>query len=335
MAYLVLAISLLYALIWGAGLMLSLRSDGKKTVWIPVSGLLLFVGFSASSAMAVQTAMANPPKLTVENFLAATTGMSVDDLSGVFGAPKADEVQYDFKGEYSLVFPEEVNNRLRGERHAEQVDAKLGIKISGEPGRAHPRRGEGLGAMADEENNGLLGVEIAVMENGNMLRLVEGAEGSASELEEEPEGTVEVKYWQYETDMTPEEVAKRLGELIDETDAWHAEGSPDSDPRSVFITPENEANGGTICNTVCSAKVQNVTTAVGIRGFTDGTEQQFKGGEDETWVKVWQEDGVLMDADFSTNNRMIVAGFINDEMVGIVQSGLTLPPEAPAEAPAE
>ena len=335
MAYLVLAISLLYALIWGAGLMLSLRSDGKKTVWIPVLGLLLFGGFSAGSAMAVQTAMSNPPRLTVETFQAATTGMNGEDLNGLFGTPKADETEYDFKGEYSLVFPEEVNNRLRGERHAEQVDAKLAIKISGEPGRAHPRRGEGLGALAEEEKNGLLGVEIVVMENGNMLRLVEGEDGSASELEEEPEGTVEVKYWQYETDMTAEAVAKLLGELVDETDAWHAEGSPDSDPRSVIITPELEANGGTVCNTVCSAKVQNVTTAVGIRGFTDGTEQSFKGGEDETWVKVWQEDGVLMDADFSTSNRMIIAGFINGEMVGIVQSGLTLPPEAPAEAPAE
>ena len=335
MAYLVLAISLLYALIWGAGLMLSLRSDGKKTVWIPVLGLLLFVGFSAGSAMAVQTAIANPPRLTVESFLSAKTGMTPEDLNGVFGTPKADEIAYDFKGEYNLNFPEEVNNRLRGERHAEQIDAKLSIKITGEPGRAHPRRGEGLGATADEEKNGLLGVEINVMENGNLLRIVEGAEGSASELEEEPEGTVEVKYWQYESDMTAEEVAKRLGELIDETDAWHAEGSPDSDPRSVIITPENEENGGTVCNTVCSAQVQNVTTAVSIRGFTDATEQNFKGGEDETWVKVWQEDGILMDADFSTANRMIIAGFIKGEMVGIVQSGLVLPPEAPAEAPAE
>jgi hypothetical protein len=61
----------------------------------------------------------------------------------------------------------------------------------------------------------------------------------------------------------------------------------------------------------------------------------FKGGEDETWVKVWQENGILMDADFSTSNHMVVAGFIKGEMVGIVQSGLDIPPEAPSEAPAE
>lgn len=318
MAYLVLAISLLYALIWGAGLMLSLRSDGKKTVWIPVLGLLLFVGFSASSAMAVQTAMANPPLLTPENFFAAKAGMTEDALSGLLGTPKSDDIDYDFKNEYSLVFPEGVASRLRDVRHAEQVDATMSIKITGEPGRVHPTRGEGLGALAGgEETNGIVGAEIVLFENGNEFRVLEG------------------EHWEYDAEMTAEDVAKKLGELIDASDAWHAEGSPDSDPRSVIITPEIETNGGTVCNESCSAQIVQATTAMGIRGFVDGTEQQFKGGEDETWVKVWQENGVLMDADFSTSNRMIIAGFINGEMAGIVQSGLDIPPDAPSEAPAE
>jgi hypothetical protein len=42
-----------------------------------------------------------------------------------------------------------------------------------------------------------------------------------------------------------------------------------------------------------------------------------------------------MDADFSTSNHMIIAGFVKGEMVGITQSGLDMPPEPPSEAPAE
>jgi hypothetical protein len=309
MAYLVLAISLIYALLWGAGLMLSLRSDGNKSVWIPVLGLLLFVGFSAGSAMAVQTAIANPPRLTVQNFLAARVGMTPEDLNGLFGTPKPDDLNYDFKGDYSITFPEEVASRLR--------DATMSIKIVGEPGRVHPTRGEGLGAPANEEKNGIVGLEIVLRENGNELRILEGQD------------------WTYEEQMTAEDVAKKLGELIDASDAWHAQGSPDSDPRSVIITPEIETNRGTVCNEACSAQIMQVTTAANIRGFTDGSEQKFKGGEDETWVTVWQEDGVLMDADFSTSNHMIIAGFVKGEMVGITQSGLDMPPEPPSEAPAE
>ncbi|MFT5685175.1 MAG: hypothetical protein ACI8RZ_006124, partial [Myxococcota bacterium] len=248
MAYLVLAISLIYVLIWGSGLMLSLRSDGKKTVWIPVLGLLMFIGFTAGSAMAVQTAMANPPLLTTANFFAAKVGMTEADLTGLFGPPKSDDIKYDFKNDYSLVFPEEVTGRLRQDRRAPQVEATLTFKITGDPGRVHKTRGEGLGALADEENNGIVGAEIVIRENGNELRILEG------------------EHWTYEEEMTAEDIAKKLGELIDETDAWHAEGSPDSAPRTVIITPELEANGGTAGNEACSAQITQTTTAMSIRG---------------------------------------------------------------------
>ena len=318
MAYLVLAISLVYALLWGAGLMISMRSDGKKTVWIPVLGLLLFIGFSAGSAMAVQTAMANPPRITLDTFYSVKDGMSPEDLNGLFGTPAAEDEEYDFNA-YSIVYPDGVRSRLRSmtDRRAEQVDATLSMKFTGEPSRANLRRGEGLGSPADEERNGLMGVEIVLRENGNETRILEGED------------------WEYTDDMTAEEVAKTIGDLIDATDAWHAEGSPDSSPRSVLITPEIEENGGTVCNENCAAQITQITKAVSIRGFTDATEQGFRGGEDETHVRIWDEVGILMDADFSTANRMIIAGFVNDELVGVHQSGLEVPPEEPAEAPAE
>ncbi len=318
MAYLVLVISIIYTLLWGLGLFFSLRSDGKKTLWIPVLGLVFFIGLTVSSVSAVQYTMANPSKLTAENYLKLKLGQSLEQTKAFLGEPQPDEREFDFNV-YQIRFPTEVAGKLRGDRHHDEVDATLSFKISGEPSKANLRRGEGLGAPATSERNGLMGVEIVLQENGNEFHIVEGVD------------------WNYEDDMTAEDVAKKLGEVIDAHEDWIAEGSPDSDPRSVIITPEKEENGGTVCNEVCSGRVAipesedenpTPTSAIIMRSYTDGSEVKFRGGEDETFVKIWEEPGRVMDADFSTTNKMIIIGFVKDKLVGISQVGLDLPPEA-------
>lgn len=311
MAYLVLVICITYSLLWAAGLAFAVRSDGQKAIWVPALGLVLFIAGSASSAMSVQQATANPPKLTEESYTALTVGMTLEDAEGILGTAQPDEKEFDLN-KFSLTVPNEVSSRLRGAKHAAARDAQLVISFSGEPSRANLRRGEGLGLAATEEANGIMGLEVAIRENGNELKIVEG------------------EHWNYEDDMTPEQIAEKFAELIDAEDAWNAEVNEDK-PKQVVITPELEANKASACNEACTAQVlTGANTSVKIRGADDGSEMKFSGGEDEAFVKFWFEEGVLMDADFSTSDKLVIGGFIAGKMVGKTQSGIDIP-APPAE----
>lgn len=307
MAYLVLVICITYSLLWAAGLAFAVRSDGQKAIWVPALGLVLFIAGSASSAMSVQQATANPPKLTEDNYNALQVGMTLADTEGVFGSAEPDEKEFDLN-KFSLTLPREVSSRLRGEKHADARDAQLVISFSGEPTRANlrPRKGEGLGRQAIEENNGVMGLEVVIRENGNELKIVEG------------------EHWNYEDDMTPEQIATKFAELIDADDAWNAEVDEDK-PKRVTVTPALEGNKASACNEACSAQVMTgPNSSVKIRGADDGSEMKFRGGEDEAFVKFWYEEGVLMDADFSTADKLVIAGFIAGKMVGKVQAGIDI-----------
>jgi hypothetical protein len=325
MAFLLLAFSAFYTLLWAAGLLLTLKSDGERNLPVPVIGLLAFLGLSGYVGMAANEAMNNPPKVTAENYGKISEGASLDDVTAVLGAPAPDDKDFDFAS-YRISFPEKVTRRLRsGMRKAERVEASVKLKIKGEPSKANLRRGEGLGAPANAERGGLMGLTIVLTENENETRIVEG------------------EHWTYEDDMSAEDVAKKIAEAIDATDAWTAEGSTDDEPTMITIEPELEANFGSACNDgACTVQIAaasepeeegaplDVTGAVRIRSRADGKPADLRGGEDETFVKIWQEDGVLLDGDFSTDHRMIIAGFIKGELVGKTQANLGIE-EAPAE----
>lgn len=317
MAFLLLAFSAFYSLLWALGVLLTLKSDGERNLPVPVIGLLVFLGLSGYVGMRANEAMSNPPKVTAENFAQLADGASVDAAKALFGEPAGDDDEFDFAS-YRISFPEKVTRRLRsGMRSAERVEASIKLKIVGEPSEANMRRGEGLGAPANAERGGLMGLTIVLVENENETRIVEG------------------EHWNYEDNMTAEDVAKKIAEAIDATEAWAAEGSTDDEPTMVTITPALESNFGSACNDgKCTVQIAaasepeeegaplDVTGAVRIRSRADGKPADLRGGEDETFVKIWQEDGVLLDGDFSTDNRMVIAGFIKGELVGKTHSGL-------------
>ncbi len=325
MAYLLLAFAAFYTLLWAAGLLLTLKSDGERNLPVPVIGLLMFLGLSGYVGMAANEAMNNPPKVTADNFGKLSTGMSLDDVKGVLGEPAPADKDFDLAS-YRISFPEPVTRRLRGGmKHADRIEANVKLKIVGEPSKANLRRGEGLGAPANAERGGLMGLTLVLTENENETRIVEG------------------EHWTYEDDMSAEDVAKKIAEAIDATEAWSAEGSTDDEPTMVTITPALEANFGSACNDgKCTIQVAaasepeeegadlDVTGAVRIRSRADGKPADLRGGEDETFVHIWQENGVLLDADFSTDHRMVIAGFIKGELVGTTQSGLGIETEEDA-----
>ena len=338
MGYLILGICVVYTLLWGAGLLFAVRSDGKRALWIPALGLLLFIAGSAQSAIYLQEALANPPQLTEANYNQVKEGMSPDEVAALFGPAEPEEREFNLQS-FSVVYPREISGRLRGDKRSPAQDARMVIKIIGEPGEVKRRNSEGLAAPATYEGGGVVGLQIALIENGNEVVFTEGEEGD----------------WKYEDNMTAEDVAKTLGDIIDAHPSWIAEGSPEDAPTSINIAPELEENKASTCNEVCTARVVSeetieeepkkegeepevkpvATGAVKVRGVSDGTEQKFSGGQDEAYVQFWHEDGILMDHDFGTGDRLVIVGFIADKVVGKVQSGIdiTAPPaEATADA---
>jgi hypothetical protein len=117
-------------------------------------------------------------------------------------------------------------------------------------------------------------------------------------------------------------------------------GSTDEEPNMVTITPELEENFGEACNGGnCTVQVVaasepepvaegeakpelDVTTSIIIRSKTDGKPQDFRGGASEAYMWIWAEDGVVLDTDFSNEDRIVVVGFDNHKVVGMVQAGL-------------
>ncbi len=180
-----------------------------------------------------------------------------------------------------------------------------------------------------------------------------GADLEAGKTYRNAEGQVfTFAFWTYEDDDTPEIVARKIGEAIDSTESWVGVGSTDEEPNMVTITPELEENFGTACNDgKCTIQVVaasepepvaegeatpplDVTTSIIIRSKTDGKPQVFRGGASEAYVWIWHEKGVLLDTDFSNEDRIVVVGFDDHKVVGMVQAGLGVQAPAAPKAPA-
>ena len=63
-----------------------------------------------------------------------------------------------------------------------------------------------------------------------------------------------------------------------------------------------------------------------IRNNPNGVRVQFRGGDDAAQLMFWEEIDIILDDDFNTNRRLVVAGFINDQLISIGQSGMELDP---------
>jgi hypothetical protein len=330
MVYLLLAFAGIYSLLWLIGLALAVRST-ERNLAIPAIGLLGFLGLTGFAGMKTTEAMDNPHKLTAEKYNQLKEGMTPDEVKALFGEPSPIDEKYELTT-YHIGMPKGLNRSLSmDQRHIDRVEASIKVKISGEPSKAQlGRRDEGLGAPANAERNGLTGASIKLVENGNETIITEG------------------EHWTYEDDDTPEIVAKKIAEAIEATEAWSAVGSTDEEPQMLTITPKLEANFGTACNDTCTVQVLpatepepvaegeeekplDVTGAIIIRSKTDGKPQEFRGGSEEAYVWIWDEDGRVLDTDFSNEDRIVVVGFDKHKVISSVQAGLGIAP-TPAAA---
>jgi hypothetical protein len=353
MVYLLLAIAAVYSLLWTVGLILTLRSSERNLI-VPIIGLLGFLGLAAFSTSTMQEAEANPHMLTADRYSKLATGMTPDEVKSLFGDPAPIEQKYNL-ATYHIGMPKGLNRSLsKDTRHVERVEASMKIKVTGEPSKANlGRRGEGLGAPANYERGGLTGLSLKLVEENSITYIVETTDADR-EVEQaevaEGEPATFYSYWTYEDDDTPELVAAKIGEAIEATEGWTAVGSTDEEPNMVTVKPALEANFGTACHEgACTLQVVaaseaepvaegeeippvDVTGAIILRSKTDGKPQEFRGGQEEAYVWIWDEKGVVLDTDFSNEDRIVVIGFDNHKVVSSVHSGLGIEATTKEEA---
>ena len=304
MAYLFLVISIVYAAFWTLGLLLSLRSEGPKAPFVPAAGVLGFLALTFTSFSATSEAMSNPLKLTREAYNMIKEGMTTDEVTSAIGLPQSDPASIDLT-EYRLSIPSAIKYRLvDGAFTADATPAKLTVKIFGEPSKRGDRRNPGLGSSAEEEANGLVGLVLVLTENENETVITEG------------------EHWTYENGDTPEIVAKKIGDAIEETESWTAEGSPEDNPNHVKIESAIEENNGTVGNTMMAQVTTGKNTSVRVGTRNDGTPDNFRGGQDDVLVQVWFEKDVIMDANFTIGNRVAAIGYLGGKVSFLRESGI-------------
>ena len=309
MAYLMLVVGLAYAVIWAIGLKFAAGSAGPRNVVVPAAGLLAFLGLSGVSAMAAKDAMDNPEILTPAAYLGLQYNNSTEEVLGKLGPAVEDPDRrgYDLTGK-GLVIPSEISARLpAGENDAEAINAKMVLTIIGDPGRRNQRKT--LGAKAANEGNGLSGLQIVLKENDNEVTFTEGEE------------------WTYENGDTAETVAKKIGEAIDAHPSWTAEGSTELAPTKVIIQSELEPNIGTIGNSQEGWVATGKNTSVKVGIVDNGSAQKFRGGMDSVSLKFWFEKEAVLDGNFSMTDRLVLVGFIGDQLKAVRQYGIDLTTE--------
>lgn len=322
MAYLMLVVGLIYSVTWGMGLLFATKSDGPRNIFVPALGLLGFIGLSGMSAMAAKDAMDNPEKLTPAAYMGIKYNQTIEEVEALLGSAEVDpdRSEYNLTGR-GLVIPSEISARLpSGENHAEAIPAKLVLTVIGEPGRRN-KRGT-LGARADNEGNGVSGLQIVLKENENEVTFTEGED------------------WTYENDDTAETVAKKIGEAIDAHESWSAEGSTELAPTKVIIQaqidtdddaeaeaeaePKKPRNVGTLGNDMEGWVATGANTAIKVGIADNGEPQNFRGGMDSVDLKFWVENEAVLDGNFSMTDRLVLAGFIDGKLKAVRQAGIDL-----------
>ncbi len=309
MAYVMLVIGLAYAGIWAFGLKCAAKSSGPKNVVVPTLGLLGFLSLSAVSAMAAKDAMDSPEVLTPGAYLGLKYNSTSEEVLSKLGpaVENPNRASYDLTGK-GLVIPSEISARLpAGENNAEAINAKMVLTIIGEPGRRNQRNT--LGAKADNEGNGVSGLQIVLKENGNEVTFTEGEE------------------WTYENGDTAETVAQKIGEAIDAHPSWTAEGSTELAPTKVIIESELEPNLGEIGNSQEGWVATGKNTGVKVGIVDNGSAQRFRGGMDSVALQFWYEKEEVLDGNFSMTDRLVLVGFIGNELKAVRQFGIDLTPE--------
>ena len=100
---------------------------------------------------------------------------------------------------------------------------------------------------------------------------------------------------------------------------------------NIKVNPDSAAYMGVLGNAWSAQLDSGPSQAVLLRETTSGSPIAFRGGADAADLKFWEENDILLDDDFLTNSRLVVAGFVNGKLVAVGQNGIELPEGAEAK----
>jgi hypothetical protein len=142
MAYLLLAIGVLFSLGWAVGLVFTLRSDAPRNPVIPALGIAAFVAVTFTSITAVSETMDNPARLNAKTYDRIQDGMTAAEVEGLLGPAMAspDRKSLDLAGK-GVALPGDIVARLKGPT-VQKPSQPRSPSLSGvSPASATPRQG--------------------------------------------------------------------------------------------------------------------------------------------------------------------------------------------------
>jgi hypothetical protein len=97
---------------------------------------------------------------------------------------------------------------------------------------------------------------------------------------------------------------------------------------NVKVNPESKTYMGVLGNAWSTQVDSGANKSFLVRQTSGGMNVKFRGGADAARIRYWEENDIILDDDFLTNSRLLVAGFINGKLVAVGQKGIELPPGA-------
>lgn len=94
---------------------------------------------------------------------------------------------------------------------------------------------------------------------------------------------------------------------------------------SIQVNPESTEYMGVLGNAWSAQLDSGPNESFLVRETTGGSNVVFRGGADAARMDFWEENDILLDDDFLTNRRLLVAGFVNGKLVAVGQSGMAIP----------
>ena len=94
---------------------------------------------------------------------------------------------------------------------------------------------------------------------------------------------------------------------------------------NIKVNPESKEYMGILGNAWSAQLDSGPNEAFKVRETTGGTNIAFRGGADAARLDFWEENDILLDDDFLTNRRLLVAGYVNGKLVAVGQSGIEVP----------
>ena len=94
---------------------------------------------------------------------------------------------------------------------------------------------------------------------------------------------------------------------------------------NINVSSESQEYMGVLGNAWSAQLDSGPNDAFLVRDTNGGSNVAFRGGADAARLDFWEENDILLDDDFLTNRRLLIAGFVNGKLVAVGQSGIEIP----------